>query len=108
MKAAVGAAGGSKIISALAQFIIFNINFNSTVKNSIDFPRIHNQFTPLNTFYETGFPESMIEALESRGHNTTVYSFPLATIQAIVRNADGSLTASTDHRRPIYMNPAGY
>jgi len=108
VKAAVGASGGSKIISALAQFIVFHVNFNSTVKNSIDFPRIHNQFTPLNTAYENGFPQSMIEALASRGHNMTTYNYPFATIQAIVRNADGSLSASTDHRRPIYMNPAGY
>ncbi|KAE9548146.1 hypothetical protein FO519_008644 [Halicephalobus sp. NKZ332] len=57
---------------------------------------------------KTGEVKPMIEALKSRGHNMTVYSFPFATIQAIVRNADGSLSASTDHRRPVYMNPAGY
>uniref|UniRef100_A0AC34R633 Gamma-glutamyltranspeptidase n=1 Tax=Panagrolaimus sp. JU765 TaxID=591449 RepID=A0AC34R633_9BILA len=49
VKASVGASGGSKIISALAQFMLFNVNFNATVKEAIDFPRIHNQFTPINT-----------------------------------------------------------
>ena len=108
VKASLGAAGGSKIISTLSQFILQTFNFNQTVKESIDFPRIHNQFTPFTTNYEKGFPEIMIQSLRDRGHNITLMEFPIATVQAIVRNPDGSLSASNDHRRPVYMNPAGY
>uniref|UniRef100_A0A7E4VUP2 Gamma-glutamyltranspeptidase 1 n=1 Tax=Panagrellus redivivus TaxID=6233 RepID=A0A7E4VUP2_PANRE len=108
VRVVAGAAGGSKIISTMSQFLLHVLSFNQTVKDAIDFPRIHNQFTPLDTNYEEGFPTDMIEALKKRGHNMTVMGFPFATIQAIVRQADGSLEASNDHRRPVYMNPAGY
>uniref|UniRef100_A0AC35FV63 Uncharacterized protein n=1 Tax=Panagrolaimus sp. PS1159 TaxID=55785 RepID=A0AC35FV63_9BILA len=108
IKASIGAAGGSRIISAVSQFIIQTFNFNQTVKESIDFPRIHNQFTPFTTYAEKGFPEIMIQSLRDRGHNMSEMTFPFATIQAIVRNPDGSLSASNDYRRAVYMNPAGY
>uniref|UniRef100_A0A914PQT5 Uncharacterized protein n=1 Tax=Panagrolaimus davidi TaxID=227884 RepID=A0A914PQT5_9BILA len=108
IKASIGAAGGSRIISAVSQFIIQTFNFNQTVKESIDFPRIHNQFTPFTTYAEKGFPEIMVQSLRDRGHNMSEMTFPFATIQAIVRNPDGSLSASNDYRRPVYMNPAGY
>uniref|UniRef100_A0A914QWK2 Uncharacterized protein n=1 Tax=Panagrolaimus davidi TaxID=227884 RepID=A0A914QWK2_9BILA len=108
IQASLGAAGGSRIISALAQFLIQKFSFNQTVKESIDFPRFHNQFTPFITSYEKGFPDVLVQSLQNRGQNMSLWKSFLATIQAIVRNPDGTLSASNDHRRSIYMNPAGY
>lgn len=57
VKASIGAAGGSKICSAVAQVLLHALNFNRTIKEAIDFPRIHNQFTPYDTLYEKEFPQ---------------------------------------------------
>lgn len=52
----VGASGGSRIISAVAQVVIRALIFNQTVKESVDAPRIHNQFAPFITEYEDKIP----------------------------------------------------
>uniref|UniRef100_A0A914CF41 Gamma-glutamyltranspeptidase 1 n=1 Tax=Acrobeloides nanus TaxID=290746 RepID=A0A914CF41_9BILA len=108
IKAAIGASGGSKIISATAQVILNVLNFNLTVKEAIDFPRIHNQFTPIRTEFENGFPEVMVEALQNRGHNMTDMTFPITFVQAVFRDSTGALTANNDYRRMVYMYPTGY
>uniref|UniRef100_A0A915CL63 Uncharacterized protein n=1 Tax=Ditylenchus dipsaci TaxID=166011 RepID=A0A915CL63_9BILA len=109
VKASMGASGGSKIISSLSQVILQTINFNHTIKEAIDAPRLHNQFTPYITNYEKGFPDTLVAGLQAKGQNMTQMKFPFSTLQAIVRNeADGSLMANSDHRRPIYMYPTGY
>ncbi|KAI6186520.1 hypothetical protein M3Y98_00141500 [Aphelenchoides besseyi] len=107
VKATLGAAGGSKICSALAQVLLHTLNCNRTLKEAVDFPRIHNQFTPAETTYEAGFPELLLGELKERGHNVTKMQPPFATVQAIVRNTDGSLSATTDFRRPVLMYPTG-
>lgn len=52
----VGASGGSRIISAVAQVVVRALIFNQTVKESVDAPRIHNQFAPFITEYEDKIP----------------------------------------------------
>lgn len=56
VKMVVGASGGSRIISAVAQVIIRALVFNQTVKEAVDSPRIHNQFAPFMTEYEDKVP----------------------------------------------------
>uniref|UniRef100_A0A915NY36 Gamma-glutamyltransferase n=1 Tax=Meloidogyne floridensis TaxID=298350 RepID=A0A915NY36_9BILA len=50
VKMAIGASGGSRIISAIAQTVIRALLFNQTVKDSVDAPRFHNQFIPHVTY----------------------------------------------------------
>lgn len=57
VKATIGSAGGSKICSAIAQTLLHTLSFNRTIKEATDFPRLHNQFQPLQTTYEKGFPQ---------------------------------------------------
>lgn len=56
VKMVVGASGGSRIISAIAQTVIRALVFNQTVKEAVDSPRIHNQFAPFITEYEDKMP----------------------------------------------------
>lgn len=56
VKLVVGASGGSMIISAAAQTAIRALWLNQTIKQSVDWPRVHNQFLPHNTEYEAAFP----------------------------------------------------
>jgi gamma-glutamyltranspeptidase len=53
----MGASGGAKIISALAKPIIRVLCFNETIKEAIDAPTLHNQFTPDITQYEPAVPK---------------------------------------------------
>ncbi|CAD5225610.1 unnamed protein product [Bursaphelenchus okinawaensis] len=108
VQAAIGAAGGSKIISAVSQVILQTIVFNQTVKEAVDFPRFHNQFTPIKTAFEKGVPKVLLDELTSYGHNFTEMNPPFATVQAIFRTPDGRLQTTSDYRRPVYMNPTGY
>ena len=57
LKMVIGASGGSKIISAVSKPIIRVICFNETIKQAIDAPSIHNQFTPDETQYEDNVPK---------------------------------------------------
>lgn len=53
----VGASGGSTIVSSVAQTVIRSLLFNQTIKEAIDGPRLHNQFIPHSTTYETTIPK---------------------------------------------------
>uniref|UniRef100_A0A914DRB7 Gamma-glutamyltranspeptidase 1 n=1 Tax=Acrobeloides nanus TaxID=290746 RepID=A0A914DRB7_9BILA len=57
VKMVVGGSGGSRIISAVAQTVIRAMIFNQTVKEAVDAPRLHNQYMPYVTEYETTSPE---------------------------------------------------
>ena len=57
IKMVIGASGGSKIISAMAKPTVRYLFFNETIKEAIDAPTLHNQFTPLKTQYERLVPE---------------------------------------------------
>jgi gamma-glutamyltranspeptidase len=74
VKASIGAAGGSKICSAIAQVLLHALSFNKTIKEAIDFPRFHNQFTPIFTTYEKGFP-SVSQINQSAANPAKKFSF---------------------------------
>uniref|UniRef100_A0A915C3J4 Gamma-glutamyl transpeptidase n=1 Tax=Parascaris univalens TaxID=6257 RepID=A0A915C3J4_PARUN len=57
LKMVIGASGGSKIISAMAKPIVRTLFFNETIKEAIDAPTLHNQFTPDITQLEGDAPE---------------------------------------------------
>ncbi|EFO13984.2 hypothetical protein LOAG_14542 [Loa loa] len=62
VKMVIGASGGSYIISAIAQTVIYTLIFNKTIKEAIDFPRFHNQFLPPETLYEITIPQNKKES----------------------------------------------
>lgn len=50
----VGASGGTKITTAIAQVIMRVFWFNQNVKEAVDYPRIHHQLYPMEVQYEYG------------------------------------------------------
>ena len=64
----VGAAGGSRIISSSSYAALRTLLFKETVKEAIDAPRIHHQLYPEFVSYDEGFPEPLLKALRSKGH----------------------------------------
>jgi Gamma-glutamyltransferase len=60
----VGAAGGTKITTSIAQVIMMNLWSNNTLKESVDAARIHHQLFPMKYGYEYGVLRSIIEGME--------------------------------------------
>jgi len=65
----VGTPGGSRIPSAVLETISNMIDFDMTVSEAVDAPRIHNQWLPDEVGYERfGLSTDTIAILESMGH----------------------------------------
>lgn len=58
----LGASGGSKIITAVAQVAIKNLWMNKNIKDSIDERRLHHQLYPEYAEIEIGF-DSVINSV---------------------------------------------
>ncbi|CAD5224368.1 unnamed protein product [Bursaphelenchus okinawaensis] len=110
VKMVVGASGGSRIISAVAQTIIRSVLFGQSVKESVDAPRIHHQFMPFNVEYETSIPEKIVKALSDdykqtmTGNTTKQHS----VVQALIHKEDGFIHGNSDFRRKTATYPAGF
>lgn len=67
---ALGSPGGSKIISAVAQTIIYKRIFGMSLGEAVQTPRVHHQWQPDILYVEKGsFDISVIQDLIARGHN---------------------------------------
>lgn len=99
----IGAAGGiripSAIIASLAHFMT-----GSSLSEAIASCRIHNQLFPAKTFIEPSLPESIINSLQSLGHEVEVSELntSFTSVQAIqMKKNDGrkAIYAISDSRK---------
>ncbi|KAF9128015.1 hypothetical protein BGW39_005421 [Mortierella sp. 14UC] len=97
----LGGSGGSRILTAVLQTMLNVYNYDLNIMDAIENPRIHHQLMPHVVDIEAGFPVAEIEFLRSVGHNVTVFDRALAKaeIQAVMRQADGYVHASSDTRK---------
>jgi gamma-glutamyltranspeptidase/glutathione hydrolase/leukotriene-C4 hydrolase len=51
----LGASGGTKITTSVAQVALLNLWFNENIKEAIDAPRLHSQLLPQEVMAERGF-----------------------------------------------------
>ncbi|XP_015913696.1 scoloptoxin SSD14 isoform X2 [Parasteatoda tepidariorum] len=68
VKMVVGAAGGTRIITASAQGVIRTLWLSEDIKMATDAPRLHHQLFPNAVQYESGFPEIYRDKLKEYGH----------------------------------------
>ncbi len=59
----LGASGGTKITTSVAQAAMLNLWFNENIKEAIDAPRLHSQLLPQEVMAEQGF--NYVRILES-------------------------------------------
>ncbi len=65
----VGTPGGATIITSVFQTILNVIDFNMTMQQAVDFPRIHHQWQPDTIFTERGvLSAGLIRQLNNMGH----------------------------------------
>jgi gamma-glutamyltranspeptidase/glutathione hydrolase len=95
---AVGAPGGSRIISAVLQTILNVVDFGMNAQDAVDAPRIHHQWQPDKLFLEPGISPDTAALLRSRGYDVDRSpGLVLARVEAIVSKG-GWLEGGSDGR----------
>ncbi|CAF1440184.1 unnamed protein product [Rotaria sordida] len=79
----IGASGGTKITTSVAQVVMLNLWFNKNIKEAIDAPRLHSQLLPQEVMAEHGFDYNIFYQLKQRGHNITYSEYGFSAIQGI-------------------------
>ncbi|KAI6203633.1 Gamma-glutamyltransferase [Aphelenchoides besseyi] len=107
---AIGAAGGSRIISGVAFAAHQILRFDRNVKQAIDHPRLHNQLIPNATEVEINFLPFYLNELEQRGQ-TFVNASEITILTAVhkfQRDSKQFVQANSDYRKGTESEPAGY
>lgn len=94
----IGAAGGTKITSAVAVAMVLNLWLNKTITEAVNTRRIHHQLFPMTAQSEKEFPPDVLEYLSSIGHNVTTFSGIGSAITAVSKQ-NGKVYAVSDCRR---------
>ncbi|BAY18881.1 gamma-glutamyltransferase [Anabaenopsis circularis NIES-21] len=99
LRMAVGAPGGSTIITQVLQVILNVLEYNMDVGAAVSVPRIHDQWLPDELRVEPwGLDALTLQDLRRRGHNIKEENTPWGNANAIAVKADGSLEAAADPR----------
>ncbi|MFK7988124.1 MAG: gamma-glutamyltransferase [Sandaracinaceae bacterium] len=97
----VGAAGGSRIITASQQVALFSLLFGDSPDQALERRRIHHQGIPQTLRYEEGMDETMVANLAARGHGMESVGHS-AVVQVIRILQDGErrrILAASDPRK---------
>ncbi|KAL7270428.1 hypothetical protein RUND412_006867 [Rhizina undulata] len=95
----IGAAGGSRIITATAQNIWHVIDHGFTVPEALAQPRLHDQLVPLTTSFEWAYDNSTVDYLKSLGHNVSWIGPGQSTAQGIRVLPNGTIEAAGEPRQ---------
>ncbi|WZH42417.1 gamma-glutamyltranspeptidase [Fusarium acuminatum] len=98
--AVIGAAGGSRIISATTQVAWRILTSPSwSIKDAVREPRVHNQLLPNVLLVEKKFSQYDVPSLKERGHNITWVDEGLSSVQALTRDSDGVFEVAAEPRQ---------
>ncbi|ABE61092.1 gamma-glutamyltransferase 1, Threonine peptidase, MEROPS family T03 [Nitrobacter hamburgensis X14] len=100
-----GSPGGSRIISTVLQVIVNVIDYDMTIADAVDAPRLHHQWLPDRVRAERGFSEQIIAGLRARGH-TVVMPMGQTSANSIAITPDGFFGAADPRTRG--SSAAGY
>ncbi|OAQ62533.1 gamma-glutamyltranspeptidase [Purpureocillium lilacinum] len=102
---AIGAAGGSRIISATIQNLIHVLDSGLTVPQALAQPRLHNQLRPSNTTFEYAYSNSTVSYIGSLGHNLTWVPPIYSLAQGVRLLPNGTFEAAGEPRQ---VDSGGY
>ena len=86
---AIGASGGSTIISSTIQVLLAILEFDMDPQAAVSSPRVHHQWLPDKLWMEPGFSRDVTDALEERGHDLVIQR-GFSAVQAVLVTADGA------------------
>ncbi|KKA26468.1 hypothetical protein TD95_003735 [Thielaviopsis punctulata] len=101
----VGAAGGSRIISATIQNVINSIDRGMSCYEALLQPRLHDQLSPAYTSFETTFDNATVDYLHRIGHNVSWVAPGQSTAQAVRLLPNGTFEAAGEPRQ---LSSGGY
>jgi gamma-glutamyltranspeptidase/glutathione hydrolase len=95
---ALGAPGGSRIITGVLQVMLNVMDFGMNVRDAIDFPRVHHQWKPDRLEIERGISPDTIALLKKAGYNLEeTKPTVIASVEAILIDG-GWLQGGYDER----------
>jgi gamma-glutamyltranspeptidase/glutathione hydrolase len=100
----VGAAGGSRIISATTQVLWHILEHNKTMKGALTEPRLHDQLMPNQVSFEYSFDNQTVSSMVDKGHNVTWVREGYSAVHGIRRLPGGAFEAAGEPRQ---KNSAG-
>ncbi|KAG9237298.1 gamma-glutamyltranspeptidase [Amylocarpus encephaloides] len=95
----IGAAGGSRIITATALSIMHVLDRGLTLPEALAEPRFHDQLLPAATVFELNFDNKTVESMQEKGHNITQVRAYLSAVQGVRRLANGTFEAASEPRQ---------
>ncbi|GME74748.1 unnamed protein product [Ambrosiozyma monospora] len=96
---AIGAAGGSRITTAVLQGIVRSFYYGLDLVDTIAFPRLHHQLLPNVVYVEGPEDPDFIRGLIERGHEVETI-LPMSTLNA-VKVVNGTFYAQSDYWRKL-------
>ncbi|KAF2877824.1 nucleophile aminohydrolase [Massariosphaeria phaeospora] len=96
---AIGAAGGSRIITATIQNLLHILDGGMTAPQALAQPRIHDQLMPAQVAFEYSFDNGTTAFLKELGHNVTWVAPGQSTAQGLRRLANGTFEAAGEPRQ---------
>ncbi|KAI9147539.1 Glutathione hydrolase proenzyme [Paramyrothecium foliicola] len=91
---AVGAAGGSRIISSTIQNTIHLVDEGQSAVEALRQPRLHDQLVPAVTTFEWAYDNGTVEYLSSLGHNVSWVAPGQSAAQGLKLNLNGTFEAA--------------
>ena len=101
----IGAAGGSRIITATIQNLVHVLDQNMTAPQALAQPRLHDQLIPNQVSFEYAYDNQTVAFLSSLGHNVTWVAPGQSTAQGLRRLPNGTFEAAGEPRQ---LNSGGY
>ncbi|KAF2197770.1 gamma-glutamyltranspeptidase [Delitschia confertaspora ATCC 74209] len=97
--ATIGAAGGSRIITATIQNALHLVSYNRTIKEALAQPRMHDQLVPATVSFEYGYDNSTTAYMKSLGANVSFVAPGQSTAQGLTRSWSGLFEAAGEPRQ---------
>ncbi|KAL8932446.1 MAG: hypothetical protein Q9216_006831 [Gyalolechia sp. 2 TL-2023] len=95
----VGAAGGSRIITATIQNIWHVLDQGQSTAAALAQPRLHDQLLPNQVSFEYAYNNETVAFMKSLGHNVTWVAPGQSTAQALRRLPNGTFEAAGEPRQ---------
>lgn len=96
---AIGAAGGSRITTAVIQNVIHVLDGKMTTVDALAQPRLHDQLIPNQVSFEYAYDNSTIAFMKSLHHNVTWVAPGQSTAQGLRLLPNGTFEAAGDPRQ---------